>query len=188
MGARIAAALGGAAFVAVSLVGLQHVAVGGSIERTYPPASSPSGDVGELSRGFGSMALAEVLPTVPTDTPTPTHGPHVPVVRQGAERGSLTEAWQRFSDGYAAYQGEPAWLAHFVNVVLPCESSEWGGWYSNGYVSRAQFSPGSWATAVQHTALADPTDPYHVGANVAYWSGAIDHPGSSAGWPTCWWQ
>jgi len=96
--------------------------------------------------------------------------------------------WDAFRQGYGDFGGREDWLEHFVQDVLPCESTIWGGWYANGYVSRAQFHPDSWTTAVRNTGLVEPTDPYVVGGNVAWWSNAIDHPGSTAGWPTCWWM
>ena len=94
-----------------------------------------------------------------------------------------------FLQGYRDFGGNAAWEAHFLNDVLPCESGHWGqDWYANGYRSRAQFHPGSWATASAITGQIDGSDPYAVGANVAVWSNLIAHPGSTAGWPTCWWR
>ena len=94
-----------------------------------------------------------------------------------------------FIAGYLDHGGNPAWQAHFLYDVAPCEGGPtWGiADYGNGYISRLQFHPGSWATAATHTGLWDGADPYHVGANVAWWSGAIDHPGTTSGWPYCWW-
>jgi len=100
----------------------------------------------------------------------------------------VIDAWDAFRQGYRDFGGREGWLEHFVqDVFSSCESTVWGGWYSNGYVSRAQFHPDSWATTVRNTGLVEPTDPYVVGGNVAWWSNAIRHPGSTAGWPTCWW-
>lgn len=98
----------------------------------------------------------------------------------------MPELWAAFVRGYRDYGGNPEWEDHFTYVVLPCESSYWGGWYPNGYISRAQFDPGSWATASRATGRGNPKDPYDIGANVAWWSNAIEHPGGSGGWPTCW--
>jgi hypothetical protein len=60
--------------------------------------------------------------------------------------------------------------------------------YGNGYISRYQFTPGSWSTASRATGYSDPNDPYSVGRNVAWWIDAISDPGSTAGWPNCWHQ
>jgi hypothetical protein len=97
-------------------------------------------------------------------------------------RSLLGADWQQFAEGYLDYDGNPAWLRHFIEDVLPCESSEWDGYYANGYVSRAQFHVDSWRRAVGNTKLNDPRNPYHVGANVAWWANAIEHPGGSGGW------
>ena len=111
------------------------------------------------------------LPVLPSPTPAPLEGDAA------------------FSAGYLDHGGNPAWLAHFLYDVAPCEGGPaWGiGDYGNGYVSRLQFHPQSWATAVAHTGLSNPVDPYHVGANVAWWSNASDSPEGTGGWPHCWW-
>ena len=125
----------------------------------------------------------------PAAAPTSLRPCRLPCAPVSRVRGMATEAdWLRFLSGYRDWGGREEWLRHFVEDVLPCESGEWGAWYANGYVSRAQFDPGSWATAIQHTGLDDPADPYHVGAAVAWWGNNIAHPGGSGGWPTCWWR
>ena len=195
MRTRIAASLAGALLVAVLAVGVHHHASGGGnaneisrldvggywrsgfLALAAVPGLSPVGDRGRADPAYG------------TSTPSTAVGdPFVSHLHEGAGDGEEPTKWQQFREGYLAEGGTPAWLEHFVNVVLPCESSYWGAYYDNGYVSRAQFDRGSWARSVEHTSLADPTDPFHVGVNVAYWSGVIDHPGTRNGWPTCWWN
>lgn len=102
--------------------------------------------------------------------------------------GAYLQGDQSFIEGYRSAEGSPEYEEHLVNDVLPCEDAEgWGiGYYANGYISRAQFDQGSWATATAGTNLNDPANPYHVGAAVANWINIIDDPGSSAGWPYCW--
>ena len=71
-----------------------------------------------------------------------------------------------------------------MSDVIPCEY----GWdpyvRRNYYLSRAQFDPGTWASA----GGGDSYDDFTVGRNVANWIGMIADPGSAAGWPTCWWR
>jgi hypothetical protein len=71
--------------------------------------------------------------------------------------------------------------------VRPCEG-EWGVEYGNGYVSAFQFTHGTWANAASHTGQSDPLRPYDVGVNVAWLLAQITNPGSTGGWPTCWWR
>jgi hypothetical protein len=92
-----------------------------------------------------------------------------------------------FARGYADAGGNIAHLRHLLQDVRPCEG-EWRTVYTNGYVSAFQFTPGSWATAARATGMPDPLDPYQVGVNVAWWIQHIIDPGSSDGWPTCWWR
>ena len=94
--------------------------------------------------------------------------------------------WPCFRQGYRDFGGNPEWEDRFVDVIDTCESRDYG-WADTYelYISRAQFHPDSWATAVSATKLNDPADPYHVGGNVAVWSNATD-PGGSGGWPGCW--
>lgn len=96
---------------------------------------------------------------------------------------------QLFVAGYHAFDGPIHWAEHFAHRVLPCESKEWGTWYSNGFVTKAQFTHRSWRIATFETGLSDPGNPYHVGAAVAAWTNILleegSHPGSEAGWPGC---
>ena len=97
-------------------------------------------------------------------------------------------SWACFRQGFQDFDGNPEWEDRFVDVLL-CEGDYWVGYSGppvSRYISRAQFDPGSWATATAATELSDPDNPYHVGANMAWWSGAISHPGDSSGWPGCW--
>lgn len=97
---------------------------------------------------------------------------------------------QAFAAGYLDHGGDPSLLAHLLANVLPCEGGPtFRNDYGNGYISRAQFHPGSWATAVRHTGLNDGANPYHVGANVATWIrliGGAGPAGTTSGWPVCW--
>lgn len=142
-----------------------------------------------------NRVLLSQWPTVAADTRSLL--PSVPLHDMGW-RSLLGADWQQFAESYLDYDGNPAWLRHFIEDVLPCESSDWVEWRTSGYVSRAQFHVLSWATAVRATDLDRPDDPYAVGANVAWWSNAIEHPGGSGGWGGlqdedgnylgCWWQ
>jgi hypothetical protein len=107
----------------------------------------------------------------------------------------VRDAWQcgspqdcLFAYGYLQHQGPTVHLRRLLENVAPCEGGpDWDVHdYHNGYLSRLQFTPGSWATAAHATGLDDFTDPYSVGANVAWWISHIDDPGSSEGWPVCW--
>ena len=137
--------------------------------RDFAPTPAAAAPAPAVAMEAGLPVLPVSAPSVHSDLPT-------------------SDPSGAFADGFRAWGGREEWLEHFVNDVLPCESSEWGGWYDNGYVSRGQFDPGSWATAVGNTGLSDPTNPYAVGAAIAWWSNAIEHPGSTGGWPTCWWR
>jgi hypothetical protein len=95
-----------------------------------------------------------------------------------------------FARGYAGYGGPVAYLQHFIEDVLPCEGGpDWSITdYHNSYISRLQFSPGSWRAAAAATGRDDGADPYAVGANAAWWVQHIDSPGGTGGWPVCWWR
>ena len=84
-----------------------------------------------------------------------------------------------FLEGYRDGGGNLAWEAHFVNVVIPCEST-WNpyavSWW--GHLGLAQFAPRSWTLA----GGGDWTDPYQQGRNVAAWS-SITEPWAQ--W-SCW--
>lgn len=124
----------------------------------------------------------------------------VSIQRSGGEGGDA--ATERFLAGYRSAGGPALYDAHLVNDVLPCEGNDPEievAWYDhftipyrNGYISPAQFSPDSWATAALHTGLSDPTDVNTVGANTGWWIKALEaegsHPGGSGGWSVCWWR
>lgn len=82
--------------------------------------------------------------------------------------------------------GPVAYVSHLARDVRPCEG-DWGVAYENGYVSAFQFTPSTWRAAAAGTGLGDPLNAYHVGANVAWLVQRVD-PGSSGGWPSCWWR
>ena len=96
---------------------------------------------------------------------------------------------QEFEQGYRDQGGKEEWLEHFTNDVMPCEGGvkwyEFADYSYTGYISPAQFDPASWATAALHTGYGDPTDPFSVGANVAWWSNNITDPWGTEGWPIC---
>lgn len=98
-----------------------------------------------------------------------------------------------FARGYRDAGGPEALLAHVLADVLPCESSgaDYIDWTprANGYISAAQFHPGSWASA-RRVGDADPADPYEVGYAVGRWLGLIgpESAGTRAGWLVCWWR
>lgn len=130
---------------------------------------------------------AACLRPVATAAPTPTLAPEAapvprapqPPANPPEEPADLIAA---FSAGYRDAGGPPEYLDHLINDVIPCEWG-WEPWYpGNGYLTRAQFDPGSWENA----GGGDYTDEYTVGANVGRWVRMVD-PGGSGGWPWCWW-
>ena len=92
-----------------------------------------------------------------------------------------------FAAGYLDHGGPPVYLRHLLEDVGFCEGGAWGETPPSAYLSRFQFSPPTWRSAVAATGLADPNDAYHVGSNVA-WLVLSTNPGGSGGWPTCWWR
>jgi len=122
----------------------------------------------------GPVAPAAMVPDVQRAT-----GQAAPTLQaQGATPWRI----DAFLAGYRGAGGAANYEAHIVEDVIPCEYG-WEPWQpGNGYLSRAQFDPQSWETA----GGGDPADDYTVGANMARWMAMVD-PGSSAGWPVCWW-
>lgn len=100
------------------------------------------------------------------------------------------DGWDEFDRGYLEHGGRVEWLPRFRYIIPTCEGGQWAGYNGqNGYYSRAQFTLGSWRSAEGFAGRPlDPDDPYDTGAAVALWSNAIDHPGSTAGWPVCWYR
>ena len=96
-----------------------------------------------------------------------------------------------FSRGFIDGGGDPGLLRHLLEDLLPCEGgSSWD--HEDAYhVSRAQFAHGTWNAAARATGRWDFRDPYDVGFNVAwlldYLQRAGVSPGSTGGWPTCYW-
>jgi len=95
---------------------------------------------------------------------------------------------QRFLLGYRERHGNPGYEQLLLFRVIPCES----GWNLNPvgyYYGLAQFDPGTWASH------APPgysyTDPWAQGWAVADLIEDLEangtSPGSSGGWPHCWW-
>lgn len=128
----------------------------------------------------------------PTQEPTATNTPIPTATPEPIQQTVYTYITgdELFASGYLEHGGNPNWLAHFLYDVAPCEGGyEYLASYASApfYLSRLQFNPGSWATAAAATGRYDPANPYDVGANTAWWSNAIDHPGTTSGWPYCWW-
>src|SRR3990167_10485294 len=90
-----------------------------------------------------------------------------------------------FAAGYRDAGGPERYLEHLLRDVRPCEG-EWGVAYTGPHVSAFQFDRGSWAIAARATGFTEALDPYSVGFNVAWWILHIKDPGSTEGWPTCW--
>lgn len=96
-----------------------------------------------------------------------------------------------FYAGYLDGSRGEAWLldlAVHVADVIDCES----GWQTRpeGYhLGLGQFAPETWAANAR--AGADPGDPYEQGFAVATLIRRLGErgvsPGSTAGWPACWW-
>jgi hypothetical protein len=93
---------------------------------------------------------------------------------------------EEFRRGYRDASGPEALLEHFIANVIPCES-DWNLQPKGQHVSAAQFSADSWVKA-RRSPDSDPTNPYEVGFAVGRWLNLISEPGSSAGWPTCFWR
>lgn len=91
----------------------------------------------------------------------------------------------QFLEGYRAGGGDPYWEAHLIDVIQ-CET-EWRLDSPGIHLGLAQFTLGTWVQA-RCSPEADYRDPYEQGCAVARWMSMIGQPGSSEGWPTCWWR
>ncbi len=111
--------------------------------------------------------------------------PAPPVAAAGPD--GVGDEWTAFRQGFLDYGGSPAEVAHYVRIIDTCESPGygWAADYTNGYVSRAQFNPGTWRATAQITGLADYHDAYAVGANVATLTRIAD---PRTQWPVCYWR
>lgn len=122
-------------------------------------------------------------------TPTPLTPLTPPTWAQGydpieGEDFPADGRYQKFIDGLH----DGGWLdgdAHIRRMVW-CESG-WRIETEGQFLGLAQFHKGSWAIAARATGFDDWRNPYHQGFNTAYWINVIWLPGSSAGWPNCWW-
>lgn len=94
-----------------------------------------------------------------------------------------------FLAGYQAAGGPLDQESHIINAVIPCES----GWSptrtsSQGHLGLMQWDLGTWEAA----GGGDWTDPRTQGRNTATWlrhlAATGQSPGSTAGWPGCWWS
>ncbi len=123
-----------------------------------------------------------VLPDLPPVTAPIEALPYVDTPSIGHTEGSdgvEGQFWDGYRDGGSPYpEGR-------IDAMVWCES-RWridpGGYY----LGLAQFDPGTWATVSTWTGLYDWRKAYHQGYNVAAWAAAVS-PGTSAGWPACWW-
>jgi len=122
-------------------------------------------------------------------TPTPPPAPSAPSTWTGhdpieGEDFPADGRYQKFIDGLH----DGGWLdddAHIRRMVW-CES----GWQietTGQFLGLAQFHVGTWPLAARATGFDDWRNPYHQGFNTAYWINGIAAPGSTAGWPHCWW-
>jgi len=138
----------------------------------------PAGAVGDRTELVDALVAGPAGP-----------GPALPVAPSCPAQWSPQDC--SFAQGYVDAGGPLVYLRHLLEDVLVCEGGpDWSVKdYANGYVSRAQFHPGSWATASRATGFPDPNDPYSVGVNVAWWILALaaegSGPGGSGGWG-CW--
>jgi hypothetical protein len=93
--------------------------------------------------------------------------------------GARLSFFQGYRDAGGQYPEER------IDAMIQCEST-WridpGGYH----LGLAQFDPGAWGIVSAITGFTDPYSPYHQGFNVAVWASMIS-PGTSAGWPSCWW-
>jgi hypothetical protein len=153
------------------------------------PSGQPDGDVQDMPDLSEVLGRKERLTDVPPQPVQPA-APALPLPSPAAAPVGAGDAL--FAQGYLDHGGDPALLDHLLVNVLPCEGGPtFRNDYGNGYISRAQFHPGSWATAARYTGLSDGANPYHVGANVAVWIrliGGGSAAGTTSGWPVCWWR
>jgi len=101
-----------------------------------------------------------------------------------ADRQSGQSIEGQFLNGYRYCGGPPEYEQHLVQIVIPCES----GWVLDpgGYhLGLAQFDPQTWAVAAPPES--DFRQAVAQGCAVARWINRGIDPGSSAGWPYCWW-
>ena len=118
-------------------------------------------------------------PTVmrsPTRVPTPTPMPFVP---EGEVEVAFFSGWHEAGGGNLKDDWS-TWR------MINCES-HWNPLAEGIHWGLAQFHPGTWATVAEITGLNDWKNPYHQGFNAATWANLVEAPGSSTGWPYCWW-
>ena len=153
------------------------------------PSTTPPADAPQMDEGLEAAAT--------TGTGTNLHTGNMV---EGAD-GNVRPA-SRYSEGRDPYPVHPAcgstWACFFwgyrdgggqypeerIDAMINCESgwqidpgNEWG---------LAQFNPGTWGIVSGITGLIDWRDPYAQGYNVAVWASMVS-PGTTAGWPYCWW-
>lgn len=128
-----------------------------------------------LSPTNTSTAIPTLVPTrAPTNTPTP-----VPFVPEGEVEVAFFSGWHE-AGGENLKDDWSTWR------MINCEST----WYvvtDGDFLGLAQFEEETWIIVSGMTELGDWTNPYHQGFNAATWANLIEAPGSSTGWPYCWW-
>lgn len=112
-------------------------------------------------------------------------GTEARVVRDAGEDShpACGSTWDCFFYGYLDGKGQ--YSTERIDAMILCESS-WRIDPGGFHLGLAQFDPGTWAIVSAITGLTDWRDPYAQGYNVAVWSGMVS-PGTTAGWPRCWW-
>ncbi len=153
-------------------------AVQGSYWRMSAGRRAAENQVGQLD-----VLVSTLAPLPPLPSPAEAGG--IDAVGDGQRSGQITCTydWDCFFQGYRDAGGQ--YPEEQIDAMVQCESS-WqldpGGYH----LGLAQFSPGTWTTVSAITGFSDPYNPYHQGYNVAVWSSMVS-PGTTAGWPYCWW-
>jgi len=93
---------------------------------------------------------------------------------------------QPFREGYRDAGGPATLERHFIETVIPCESS-WRLDPEGYHLGLAQFHPETWRIVSSISGRTDWRSGYDQGYNVAIWLTLIDDPGGTGGWPQCWW-
>ena len=101
-----------------------------------------------------------------------------------SDAGQKVVRISRFLEGYRSADGPSCWEGHFVQVVIPCESS-WRLDPPGFWLGLVQFDPDTWAKARRHPD-ADYRDPFEQGWAVATWINAGVDPAGTGGWAGCW--
>ena len=160
------------------------VAASAPIVLTVAPTPTPKPE-GMLALPFGGGYDIAVRTPTPTPTPTPEPAPvTVPGVHYFAASVVEYEFLDGWNDGGGAALKSPASVSRWVT----CESGPgWNVVTAGSFLGLLQFHPSTFGTIATITGLWDAYDPYHQGFNGATWALMVE-PGSTAGWPRCWWR